>query len=608
MSKGRRFEPSLQGKVSFFTAAGLFAKFAAEEAGLWGEATKLREARAKTNTAPTPTQRKSGRYAKGRFVWNGLKIAIENPLGSVREGKSKDGTSWRRRMTCDYGHFEDYKGFDGDELDVLIGPDLTSEAVFVVDQKNAEGDFDESKVVIGTADIVEARDLYLANYQDCWELNIRNIFPMRLDDFKAWLESGQALTDRGIQLAANFAGKKPLETPHPNRTDGHWITENGAHVFVDKSGKKFLPGQHPQDKTHRNVTVPVHPKLFTRLSINPAEVKADYVKLDQKHQDQFMGADDARQHVEHVMAAPTHVLPGGSDHSSEPGHVLLVRKNGGDKAAVLDMVISGAKPDTKNPGKMFGGRYNIRSAYTLNPARLALKIANAPSGWSADFSVEAEALELRQEEGTRWRIGPSSPASKTLREEELHPTIRRQLCLGPTVPLDTDSTGSSIISLPFVAFSLYARFLKEQDGKLAIEADFFADFSTADFTAGTFVNVPALLSRTGNYTDKGIHLTAADFDRAVKSVSPSSPVKMNMAHLRRGSVLDDAGLGEIHRTWRQGQELWGEIAVPQWLASLARERGLKLPVSAEWDIKTKTLRGCAWERTPRIEDARALLS
>nr|WP_309690505.1 hypothetical protein [Armatimonas sp.] len=232
--------------------------------------------------------------------------------------------------------------------------------------------------------------------------------------------------------------------------------------------------------------------------------------------------------------------------------------------------------------------------------------------------------------------------------------------------MDTDSTGNSIISDTFKVFSLFARFAAQEtgkkptqeaieearrqhvnesdsfcpdcgavyewssaedrgrdqgscnqcgshnppvDGKLALEeADFFADFSTADFSAGEFVTVPALLSRTGNYADKGIHLTAADFDRAAASVSPAAPVKMNMAHLRRGSVLDDAGLGEIHKTWRQGQELWGEIAVPQWLASLARERGLKLPVSAEWDIKTKTLRGCAWERTPRIEDARALLS
>ena len=111
---------SRQGNITFFTAAKLFAKFVAS-----------------TNLTPK---------AQWSFVWNGLKIAIENPLGSVREGKSKDGTPWRRRMTCDYGYFEDYKGFDGDELDVLIGPDLTSEAVFVVDQKNAEGGFDESRV------------------------------------------------------------------------------------------------------------------------------------------------------------------------------------------------------------------------------------------------------------------------------------------------------------------------------------------------------------------------------------------------------------------------------------------------------------------------------
>jgi len=154
----------------------------------------------------------------------------------------------------------------------------------------------------------------------------------------------------------------------------------------------------------------------------------------------------------------------------------------------------------------------------------------------------------------------------------------------------------------FSAFRLFAQFAAERDQQG------FVDFSRADFSEGEHVVVPALLSRTGNYADKGIELTRQDFDRASRYVSPASAVPMNMAHLRRGTVLDGAGLGQIERTWRRGDELWGEISVPKWLASLARERGLKLPVSAEWDIKTKTLKGCAWERTPRIEDAKALLN
>lgn len=395
---------SKQGNLSFFTAAKLFAKFSLEESGLW-------QARADTDTSPTPAQRKSGRYAKGRFEWQGFTIAIENPIDSIREGVGPDGTPWRRRMACDYGYFEGIRSIDGDELDVLIGSDLRSESVFVIDQKNREGSFDEPKVVIGCADIIEARSLYLSLYQEGWEVNIRNIWPMGLDEFKVWVKEGQAKQDRA--------------------------------VFRSSWEARFRGSAKP-----------------TRKAIEAAR------------------------------------------------------------------------------------RQSVNESDSFCPD------CGAVYEW-------ANAEETGEETGSCNHCGSHN---------------------------------------------------EPVDGKLALEdVDFFADFSTADFSSGEFVTVPALLSRTGNYSDKGIHLTAADFDRAAAAVSPSSPVKMNMAHLRRGSVLDGAGLGEIQRTWRRGDELWGEIAVPQWLASLARERGLKMPVSAEWDIKTKTLRGCAWERTPRIEDARAVL-
>jgi hypothetical protein len=120
---------------------------------------------------------------------------------------------------------------------------------------------------------------------------------------------------------------------------------------------------------------------------------------------------------------------------------------------------------------------------------------------------------------------------------------------------------------------------------------------------GSTITVPARLSRAGDYPDKGISLTVADFDAAAAQVSADKPVAMNMAHVSRGTILDGL-LGRIERVYRQGEELWGDVAVPSWLASVAREAGItRLPLSAEWDRSTKRLTGCAWEKHPRIPDA-----
>ena len=142
-----------------------------------------------TNTAPTEKQKASGTYKKGRTKIAGVNIAIENPRGSVRSGKSPDGKSWENNMAHHYGYVSRTKGKDGDQVDVFIGPNPESNKVFVVDQKNPDGSFDEHKAMLGFDSIEEARAGYLANYTADWQ-GLGEISEMPVEAFKSWVKDG----------------------------------------------------------------------------------------------------------------------------------------------------------------------------------------------------------------------------------------------------------------------------------------------------------------------------------------------------------------------------------------------------------------------------------
>jgi hypothetical protein len=134
---------------------------------------------------PTPAQIKSGRYPKGRLDWNGLVIAIENPAGSVRRGVASDGTPWETPILFDYGYVRRSMGVDGDEVDVYAGLHLDAPMVFVVHQRTY-GDwerFDEDKCMLGFLSEEDARQAYLACYDDPRFLG--PITPMPVAEFVA---------------------------------------------------------------------------------------------------------------------------------------------------------------------------------------------------------------------------------------------------------------------------------------------------------------------------------------------------------------------------------------------------------------------------------------
>ena len=136
---------------------------------------------------PTDAQKKAGNYKLGRITLHGLSISIENPAGSFRTGKSADGTVWRTELKDHYGYIRSSEGADGDAVDVFIGPHPESEIVFVVDQVNLDGKFDEHKCLLGCSSEAEAREVYLRNYSPGWK-GLGAITALTIGEFKAWLE------------------------------------------------------------------------------------------------------------------------------------------------------------------------------------------------------------------------------------------------------------------------------------------------------------------------------------------------------------------------------------------------------------------------------------
>lgn len=134
---------------------------------------------------PTAKQCEADDYRKGFVHLHGLDIAIENPRGSNREGKSADGTVWSNRMAAHYGEFVGTVGADGDGVDVFIGPYPESKRVWVVNQ-TFDGKFDEHKVLLGFTDTDSAKAAYMNSYTRGWK-GFGSMVAMSLSDFKQWL-------------------------------------------------------------------------------------------------------------------------------------------------------------------------------------------------------------------------------------------------------------------------------------------------------------------------------------------------------------------------------------------------------------------------------------
>jgi hypothetical protein len=103
--------------------------------------------------------------AKKQITWDGLRMKIEVEPGDTRTGKSKDGTTWSRKMFASYGYIPGTSGMgdDGEAIDVYFAADpVENSPVFQVDQlKMDTGEHDENKYMIGWPSLEEAKKAYL---------------------------------------------------------------------------------------------------------------------------------------------------------------------------------------------------------------------------------------------------------------------------------------------------------------------------------------------------------------------------------------------------------------------------------------------------------------
>ena len=154
--------------------------------------TDIRDAEASVDTDPTDAQKEAGNYRKGHVKVGAFDISIENPKGSVRRGKDADGKQWETTMTHSYGYIRGTEGVDGDHVDVYLSDTPVSGKVFVVDQYNPDGSFDEHKVMLGFNDRDEAFNAYLSNYESGWENGRRlDVTGVSHEDFETWVRSSK---------------------------------------------------------------------------------------------------------------------------------------------------------------------------------------------------------------------------------------------------------------------------------------------------------------------------------------------------------------------------------------------------------------------------------
>jgi inorganic pyrophosphatase len=92
-----------------------------------------------------------------------------------------------------YGYVRGTEAIDGDAVDVFLNPDITDEEfanrpVFVVDQIDEDGSFDEHKCLLGFEKQHDAKYAYLQNYESGWQ-GLGDITKMSIGEFKEWLKS-----------------------------------------------------------------------------------------------------------------------------------------------------------------------------------------------------------------------------------------------------------------------------------------------------------------------------------------------------------------------------------------------------------------------------------
>lgn len=172
---------------------------------------KIAAAEAEVDVNPTEAQKEAGNYKKGHVQVGVFDITIEQPKGSVRSGVDANGNKWETTMQNTYGYIRGTEGVDGDHIDVFLSNDIdgwNGRRMFVVDQYNEDGTFDEHKVMLGFNETDDAEAAYFANYDNDWAKKHKTVVTgVNLEDFEKWIDSSH----RKTKAFAEYKSVKSVE-------------------------------------------------------------------------------------------------------------------------------------------------------------------------------------------------------------------------------------------------------------------------------------------------------------------------------------------------------------------------------------------------------------
>ena len=107
------------------------------------------------------SRRFNSRPTKRVAQWQGVPVHVEIEVGDIKSGIDESGNKWSHEYKFPYGELPHSHAIsDGDPVDCYLGPNPSSNTVFVVHQLRKNGDFDEDKCMLGFLTAGEAIHAY----------------------------------------------------------------------------------------------------------------------------------------------------------------------------------------------------------------------------------------------------------------------------------------------------------------------------------------------------------------------------------------------------------------------------------------------------------------
>lgn len=298
---------------------------------------RLKAAIEETETNPSDAQKESGNYKKGHIKFGGYDYTIENPKGSTRSGKDADGKEWKVTMHDTYGYIRGKFGKDGDHLDMFINDkadlDNWNGDVFVVDQVNSDGSFDEHKVMYGYDSMDDAEKAYLANYSKGWQ-GLGNITGASKDEFDKWLDtSNRKLKPFADYAKVKFSQAQSVSEPRYSLKDIKPIGVGAfGNIYNQFHGKSKAAIEFLKKLGSGEATAALHHHTIGDISLVWGDKKAGLDKILRKHPevvDNLQSIIDSMEVVQESdnrvkLESPTHFAVVSKEYKGEPREQWLL--------------------------------------------------------------------------------------------------------------------------------------------------------------------------------------------------------------------------------------------------------------------------------------------